>query len=259
MGFFSSKSKQVIVPIGKLFDTGVFSDAPENKETKRVAEGFESSLQQTSPFLNSDLFTKNINDLASRSAGELSPQFVDEVLNQLAGGFNARGLGEINKIAAANALAPHAINARNSDIAASTLFGNLRQSDLALLMELLKESRPDFAVGQSIASKSTPSVLQAIDQLGFVMSGGSGLNNASQIFGNVAGGAAALGGLSDRRFKKEIKAIGVHPNGLNVYSFKYIWGGPTIVGFMSDEVRALYSSAVNEVDGIDFVDYAQLI
>ena len=69
--------------------------------------------------------------------------------------------------------------------------------------------------------------------------------------GSMAGGFAMM---SDRRMKTDIVRIGSTPGGTNVYSFRYIFGGPTTIGVMADEVP----HAAFERGGIKFVDYAKV-
>lgn len=84
------------------------------------------------------------------------------------------------------------------------------------------------------------------------------------ILGAAAGGAGAYGMkmlmASDRRLKTDIRLVGKLDNGLNVYTYRYKAGGPTLMGVMADEVKDLapqaYVPAV--IDGYDAVDYAKL-
>ena len=70
------------------------------------------------------------------------------------------------------------------------------------------------------------------------------------------GGASGL--FSDRRLKTNIKKIGVADNGLNVYSYNYVWGGPTQLGYMADEVEKLIPEAVGESQGYKTVNYGMI-
>ena len=49
---------------------------------------------------------------------------------------------------------------------------------------------------------------------------------------------------SDRRLKREIRRIGTWVNGLPIYVWRYIWGGPLQIGFMADEVAQVHPEAV---------------
>jgi hypothetical protein len=72
-------------------------------------------------------------------------------------------------------------------------------------------------------------------------------------------GAAKAGAPSDRRLKTNIRKIGALVNGLGVYAYNYIWGGPEQVGVMADEVRKVLPSAVFRVGEYDVVDYRQVL
>jgi len=83
-----------------------------------------------------------------------------------------------------------------------------------------------------------------------------------QLGGSVLGAAGMAGGFgalfSDRRLKTNIRRIGTADNGLGVYSFNYVWGGPTHVGYMADEVQQVAPDAVFEVAGYKAVDYSKV-
>jgi hypothetical protein len=87
----------------------------------------------------------------------------------------------------------------------------------------------------------------------------------TQLSGMYSLGAAALGGgaqyatyggmgrqpapgqpaaPSDRRLKREIRRVGTWVNGLPIYVWRYIWGGPLQIGFMADEVAQVHPEAV---------------
>jgi len=75
------------------------------------------------------------------------------------------------------------------------------------------------------------------------------------------GGAALMaptGTFSDRRLKTNIKQVGTADNGLNVYSYNYVWGGPTQLGYMADEVEKLIPEAVGESHGYKTVNYGMI-
>lgn len=74
--------------------------------------------------------------------------------------------------------------------------------------------------------------------------------------GGAAMGAYAMGAFSDRRLKRDILRIGTLSNGVPLYQFRYIWGGPVHLGVMADEVpwaRVLHPS------GFWLVDYSRVI
>jgi len=63
---------------------------------------------------------------------------------------------------------------------------------------------------------------------------------------------------SDIRLKKNIVKLSTRPDGLNVYEFDYIWGGPRQVGLMAHEVQDVYPDAVTERDGYLLVNYSKV-
>ena len=81
-------------------------------------------------------------------------------------------------------------------------------------------------------------------------------NQQSSLSEGLFGIGKAIIGLSDRRFKTDIKRVGKTDDGLPVYTFRYIAGGPVIMGVMADEVRDVKPEAVHNVGGVSFVDYA---
>ena len=64
--------------------------------------------------------------------------------------------------------------------------------------------------------------------------------------------------MSDRRLKRNIKKVGKTPSGLNIYSYDYIWGEPSI-GVMADEVEKVIPEAVAvHPSGYKMVNYAKV-
>ena len=86
-------------------------------------------------------------------------------------------------------------------------------------------------------------------------------SSAKGGFGDLAGslGSAAISKYSDRRLKTNIRKVGKLANGLFVYLFNYIWGGPAELGVMSDEVRKIMPHAVSTKNGFDVVNYSEVL
>lgn len=85
------------------------------------------------------------------------------------------------------------------------------------------------------------------------------------VYGGLPGAQAgfglgsSVGGMfSDRRLKTDIKRIGESENGLGIYSYKYIWGGPSQIGYMADEVEKVSPQAVSDFGGLKMVDYSKV-
>lgn len=98
--------------------------------------------------------------------------------------------------------------------------------------------------------------------------GGLGLQAyGAGLFGlGGAGGLTGIGTLpasfpmvSDRRLKRNIKRVGTADNGLGIYSYQYVWGGPNQLGYMADEVETVSPEAVITMpSGYKAVDYARV-
>ena len=70
------------------------------------------------------------------------------------------------------------------------------------------------------------------------------------------GMAAAM--MSDRRLKTNIQLIGKHDNGMNIYSWDYVWGEHSR-GVMADEVEEIMPEAVvMHPTGFKMVNYSML-
>lgn len=90
--------------------------------------------------------------------------------------------------------------------------------------------------------------------------------NAQNQFGSdVLGGLFGLGAaalplipFSDRRLKTDIRKVGKTDDGLNVYTYRYITGGPVQMGVMADEVEKVKPEAVGEINGFKAVNYGMI-
>jgi hypothetical protein len=84
-------------------------------------------------------------------------------------------------------------------------------------------------------------------------------SNSKGLLGGLASAGAQLGGsiiTSDRRLKTNINKIGQYENGLNKYSWTYIWGEDS-QGVMADEVEKVIPDAVITLpSGYKAVNYA---
>lgn len=75
--------------------------------------------------------------------------------------------------------------------------------------------------------------------------------------GNEYAGGKADWMFSDKRLKKNIKLIGKYKNGLNKYSWDYVWNEKG-TGVMADEVEKVMPDAVRLINGYKAVNYALL-
>lgn len=90
------------------------------------------------------------------------------------------------------------------------------------------------------------------------------MNSQGGALGGLFGLAGSLGGAalskwSDARVKENIHRVGTLDNGLPVYAYNYIWGGPTEIGVMAQDVEQIHPDAVTEIDGIKAVHYGKAV
>ncbi|WP_221959877.1 tail fiber domain-containing protein [Rhizobium laguerreae] len=94
-------------------------------------------------------------------------------------------------------------------------------------------------------------------------SSGMGGGSSSGSSGNDSGGSDPGGGdtgwNSDRRLKTDIHRLGTSPAGIPIYAFRYIWGGPLLVGTMAQDLFLIRPDVVSRgATGYYTVDYDKL-
>lgn len=92
-------------------------------------------------------------------------------------------------------------------------------------------------------------------------SSGYSRSSSSNGMGGFLGTIISAPAISDRRLKSNIVKIGALENGLDLYSYTYIWDEQTpVVGVMADEVAKIKPEALGpEVAGYQTVDYSKVI
>lgn len=84
------------------------------------------------------------------------------------------------------------------------------------------------------------------------------------LLGQLLNAGASIGSAalmaSDRRLKRDIRKVGALADGLGIYVWRYIWGGPEYRGVMADEVAALRPWALGPKVMGEYmtVDYSKL-
>ncbi|RWK79792.1 MAG: tail fiber domain-containing protein [Mesorhizobium sp.] len=141
-------------------------------------------------------------------------------------------------------------------------------NNLTALLSGSQVSQPNFinANMPTIPTTDTAGLINTNYQQRLAASQANNQNIMGGLFGlggSLLQGAGAAGGFgamfSDRRLKKNIRAIGNYANGLTKYVFEYLWGDNQHVGVMSDEVRAVRPYAVTTINGFDAVDYGKAL
>jgi hypothetical protein len=83
--------------------------------------------------------------------------------------------------------------------------------------------------------------------------------NASNGFWGGVGQLGSAFMMSDRRVKTDIERVGTLDNGLPVYLFRYLDGGPLQIGLMAQDVQEVKPEAVRDFDGVLAVDYRKAV
>ena len=97
----------------------------------------------------------------------------------------------------------------------------------------------------------------ALDVFNAKQAGLSGLMGGAASLGGAAMSSGGWGGLfsmSDSRLKKNVKLVGSH-EGVNIYEYDYVWGGPRQLGVMAQQVP--HAAAVHD-SGYLMVDYSKV-
>lgn len=151
---------------------------------------------------------------------------------------------------------------RQQAVAEALAARNQPINELSALMSGSQVSQPQFSPSnaQPIAGSPVFDATQAQQNAALQQFGiQSGMYN-STLGGLLGlGGAGAMGvlgaTLSDRRLKKNIRRIGIHPLGIGIYSFDYLNDVPA-VGLMADEVERVRPDAVLTLDsGYKAINY----
>lgn len=135
---------------------------------------------------------------------------------------------------------------------------------LALRNQRLNEMGSLFGMGGSSLqspgtySGGTPSAgVGGVDLAGLINSNYQNqVSQSNSAMGGLFGlGASAIGLFSDRRLKTDVERVGTTNGGTPIYSYRYIWGGPTHIGVMAQDVP---EAAFETDSGFLAVDYAKV-
>jgi len=79
----------------------------------------------------------------------------------------------------------------------------------------------------------------------------------SAMISGLMGGASSMLMMSDRRVKTDIERVGWLDNGLPIYRFRFVAGGPVQIGLMAQDIEQINPDAVTEIGGVKHVDYVK--
>lgn len=126
-------------------------------------------------------------------------------------------------------------------------------NELSALMSGSQVSMPQFG--------ATPQTgVAGVDYSGLVQNKyESELASHNAMMGGLFGlGSSIIGAIpwSDRRLKTDIRRVGTLDNGTPVYAYRYVWGGPTHIGVMAQDVP---DAAVLDPSGFYRVNYDKAV
>lgn len=211
--------------------------------------------------------------LASRGVDPTSPAAIAAMTDSAVLGSMMQATAANRARAAARDLGM-ALTADAANFARGALSGGLSYSQAAGGSAMQGQSATQGAVGAASGAGQIPmqGFNTAAGAYGANMSAWASMaNTARQLqakadesnssgFGSFVGTIIGSGlKHSDRRLKKNVVKVGTLPNGLNVYEFDYIWGGPRQRGVLADEVEKIIPAAVSERLGFKMVDYSMLV
>ena len=228
----------------------------------------EFSVSAPLQTLLDDTLSKTVNNVTSQysSAGRL--------------GSDAFGtaLGE----GIASGVAPTLANALESDasrkLSAVGMMPGILSSELGLLGALSAVGKEEQAFNQALLDRPAQTVAatnqanqQKINNLISALGGAPTPTSTTQSsspsnLDAITAAALAFGAFSDRRLKVDIKKIGTHSTGLNVYEWE--WNAKAFVlgldkhprkGFIAQEVKEVFPDAVVEGShGYLMIDYSKI-
>lgn len=204
---------------------GMLSEASMNPYTRQLAEGSAYAERERRSNMGYDMASAGVNPLMAKMAIGEGNQMAQEQLGTQFAGFQ-QGLQDKQFMAGAG----------------------LVDLNNALVGDMTGRKEDQWRWGQEYA------LAQQNNQ---AMSGAA-KDQASAT--QQAGWLSFFGGmLCDRRLKKNIKPVGVHPNGLmRIYEFSYLWEDKLRTGVMADEVELVAPEAITTIGDYKFVHYDRL-
>lgn len=221
--------------------------------TQAQLQGIGLGMQQQGQAFGQQLSNRQL------TAAEQAQQFGQQTTNQqLAAALQNQQFGQQQGL-------------RGQSMQEQAYLRNLPLNELNALRTGNQVSQPQFGGFAQQATTGGPDMSGAVQNQYNAALGASNAQNAAasgtlgglfSIGGSLLQGAGAAGGFgalfSDRRLKKNIRRIGKAANGLNIYSYQYVWGGARQIGHMADEVEKVSPHAVGRSMGFKTVNYGAI-
>jgi hypothetical protein len=230
----------------------------------------------TGEFSVSDPLQRVLDDTISKTVNNVSSQYSS------AGRLGSDAFGTALGEGIASGVAPTLANALESDasrkLSAVGMLPGVLGSELGLLGALSAVGKEEQAYDQSLLNEiaqgkvaENQSSQQKINNLIAALGGAPTPTSTTQSsspsnLDAITAIALGLGALSDKRLKVDIKKIGTHSTGLNVYEWE--WNAKAFVlgldkhprkGFIAQEVQEIFPEAVVEGEhGYLMIDYSKI-
>lgn len=235
-------------------DSGFFSHQfNANDLNANLAPNYAFSLKQGQGAV------ENFNNAASGLSGntfkameDYTQNYAQNAYQQAFQNYSSNQTNIFNRLASIAGLGQTA--GSNSATGASTFGGNIANSTMAAGNAT---AAGYMGVGNAVSGGAN-SIGQYYMLQSLLNNNGGGYATAAEAQANAIP--------SDRRIKQDIAVIGILPNGLTLYSFRYkpkyrdAWGHGRRVGVMADEVEIVRPDAVSlHRDGYKVVDYGRAL
>ena len=230
----------------------------------------------TGEFSVSDPLQTLLDDTLSKTVNNVTSQYSS------AGRLGSDAFGTALGEGIASGVAPTLANALESDasrkLSAVGMMPSILSSDLGLLGALSGVGAEERAYNQSLLDRPAQTVSatnqanqQRINNLIAALGGApvpksETTSKSPSNLDAITAAALAFGAFSDRRLKSDIKKIGTHSTGLNVYEWE--WNAKAFVlgldkhprkGFIAQEVQKVFPEAVIEGShGYLMIDYSKI-
>lgn len=245
----NSATGRVQQTLGSGFDTSTLPNAPVNAGTT----GQQAIMNRLQP-----QFDRSEEQLRTRLANQGIMQG-SEAYNAEMNNFN-QGKNDAYSQAALQGINLDT-SARQNAFGEQSYLRSLPLNELNAIRTGSQVTSPTFGSvpqQQATTGANLLGAAQAQGQYDMNSANARSASNNAMMGGLFQLGGAAMNYFSDRRLKTDIEKIGTRPDGLNVYSYTYVWGEPAI-GVMADEVKRVYPHAVTRHEsGFDMVNYGAL-
>jgi hypothetical protein len=236
--------------INKIFGGGSTKAADRSLAYQQQMDARNQEMM--SPFIQSGVNNTNFLNQALTGSGAEQESAFQRWLDSGDYKFaQSAGLDAINSNAAAKGLLKSGATLKATTDFGQKLGMGYRDNWMNKIMGMASQGQN--AAGQMVGANQTSAGMYGNMQMNRAANKAQGFNNFLDFGMGVAKFA------SDRRLKTAIRKVGEFADGLGIYTYRYIVGGPTMTGVMADEVARLRPQALGPAFGpYQTVDYGNL-